>query len=152
MVLRPTTKSSTLELLQHIDLLVKVLCPTITQIFCMMKPSKRIHAITCVAIFTILSTACVSTKVITAYDCADATNIVKDTTVWHYFWGLKQGKDINPRCDPRYNHLNQVVVKTTAGQVIVSFLTLGIAIPQKLTWCCAPPNLRPGTLGINNKK
>ena len=97
--------------------------------------------------FSFFSSSCTSTKVITDYDCADATNLIKDTTVWHYFWGLKQAKDIRPGCDPRYNHLNQVIVKTGPGHVILSFITLGIVIPQRLTWCCAPPNLRPGTIG-----
>jgi hypothetical protein len=96
---------------------------------------------------TILLYSCSSTKIITEYDCADAANINKDTTVWHYFWGLKQSKDIRPQCDQRYNHLNKVVVKTTPGYVLLTVITLGIVIPQKVSWCCAPPNLQPGHLG-----
>jgi hypothetical protein len=86
--------------------------------------------------------SCANTKIVTAYDCADAIN--KDTTVWHFLWGLKQAKDIRPNCDPRYNHLNSVTVKTRAVHVLVTVITLGIAIPQKVTWCCAPPNTTPG--------
>ena len=96
---------------------------------------------------TCICTSCSSTKVITEYDCADAVNINKDTTVWHYFWGLKQSKDIRPQCDKRYNHLNKVVVKTTPGNVLLTVITLGIVIPQKISWCCAPPNMQPGRLG-----
>lgn len=92
-------------------------------------------------------TSCSSTKIITEYDCADATNINKDTTVWHYCWGLIQSKDIRPQCDKRYNHLNKVVVKSTPGYVLLTVITLGIVIPQKVSWCCAPPNLQPGHLG-----
>jgi hypothetical protein len=92
-------------------------------------------------------TSCSSTKIISEYDCADAANVNKDTTVWHYFWGLKQSKDIRPQCDKRYNHLNKVVVKTTAGNVLLTVITLGIVIPQKISWCCAPPNTQPGRLG-----
>jgi hypothetical protein len=98
-------------------------------------------AITCIL------TSCSSTKIITEYDCADAANVNKDTTVWHYFWGLKQSKDIRPQCDNRYNHLNKVVVKSTPGNVLLAVITLGIVIPQKISWCCAPPNLQPGRLG-----
>lgn len=98
-------------------------------------------AITCIL------TSCSSTKIITEYDCADAANVNKDTTVWHYFWGLKQSKDIRPQCDNRYNHLNKVVVKSTPGNVLLTVITLGIVIPQKISWCCAPPNLQPGRLG-----
>jgi hypothetical protein len=94
-----------------------------------------------------LVTSCASTKVITEYDCADAANINKDTTVWHFLWGLVQAKDIHPACDPRFNHLNKVVTKITPVQVILSFITLGIAMPQKVSWCCSPYNPEPGTLG-----
>ncbi|OQP38835.1 hypothetical protein A4H97_19165 [Niastella yeongjuensis] len=90
---------------------------------------------------------CSSTKIITEYDCADAANINKDTTVWHYCWGLIQSKDIRPQCDKRYNHLNKVVVKSTPAHVLLTVITLGIVIPQKVSWCCAPPNPQPGHLG-----
>ena len=99
------------------------------------------------AIIIVLSTGCASTKVITEYDCADAQSLQKDTTVWHFLWGLVQAKDIRPQCDQRFNHMNQVVAKTTPVQVILSFVTLGIVMPQKITWCCAPYNPSPGTLG-----
>lgn len=96
---------------------------------------------------TCIFSSCSSTKIITEYDCADAANINKDTTVWHYCWGLIQSKDIRPQCDKRYNHLNKVVVKTNPGYVLLTVITLGIVIPQKVSWCCAPPNLQPGHLG-----
>jgi hypothetical protein len=98
-------------------------------------------AITCIPV------GCSSTKIITEYDCADAAGINKDTTVWHYFWGLKQSKDIRPQCDKRTNHLNKVVVKSTPAHVLLTVITLGIVIPQKISWCCAPPNLQPGRIG-----
>lgn len=96
---------------------------------------------------TCIFSSCSSTKIITEYDCADAANINKDTTVWHYCWGLIQSKDIRPQCDKRYNHLNKVVVKTNPGYVLLTVITLGIVIPQKVSWCCAPPNTQPGHLG-----
>ncbi len=100
-----------------------------------------------VAIIASLSVSCASTKVITEYDCADAAGINRDTTVWHFFWGLVQARDIRPACDPRFNHLNKVVAKTTPPQVILSFITLGMVLPQKISWCCSPYNPTPGTLG-----
>ena len=95
----------------------------------------------------LLTASCATTRVVTEYDCADAVSINKDTTVWHFLWGLVQAKDIRPACDTRYNHLNRVEAKTTPGQVILSFITLGIVMPQKISWCCAPYNPSPGTLG-----
>ena len=57
----------------------------------------------------------VTTRIITSTQSADAVNVIRDTTVVHYFWGLKQAADINPGCDPRFNHLNKVEVKTKFG-------------------------------------
>ena len=95
----------------------------------------------------LLTGGCATTKVITEYDCADAFPLNQDTTVWHFFWGLQQAKDIRPQCDSAFNYLNKVEVKTTPLQVILSFVTLGIVLPQKLSWCCSPYNPSPGTLG-----
>jgi len=89
----------------------------------------------------------VTSRVITSTDCADATNIVHDTTVWNYFWGIKQAADINPQCDPNFNYLTRVSVKTNFGHILISALSLGIAVPHRVSWCCAPPNTQPGTLG-----
>lgn len=89
----------------------------------------------------------VTTRIMTSSQCADAANIVRDTTVVHYFWGLKQAADINPGCDPRFNHLNKVEVKTKFGQLLAAVFTLGIVVPQTVTWCCAPHNPGPGVLG-----
>jgi hypothetical protein len=95
----------------------------------------------------VLLTSCTATKVITINDCADAVNVKKDTTVYHYFWGLKQVADIKPGCDERFNHLNGVVIRTTPGNILLSVITLGVVVPQKLSWCCAPYNPSPGSLG-----
>ena len=85
--------------------------------------------------------SCTQTKVLTSNDCA--TVLRKDTTVYHYLWGLVQAAEIRPACDPRFNYLNKVVVKTNAGNLLLSLITLGIVIPQKLNYCCAPPNIPP---------
>ena len=100
--------------------------------------------LTALIIINCLLTSCTTTKIVTENDCADAVNINKPRTVYHYFWGLKQAADIKPGCDPRYNHLNSVVIKTSPGQILLSVVTLGIVVPQKLSWCCAPYNPTPG--------
>ena len=89
----------------------------------------------------------VTTRIITSTQSADAVNVIRDTTVVHYFWGLRQAADINPGCDPRFNHLNKVEVKTKFSQMLLSVITLGIVVPQTVTWACAPFNPTPGTLG-----
>ena len=93
-----------------------------------------------------ITSSCSTTKIVTIPDCADAANVIKDTTVYHYFWGLKQVSEIKPGCDERFNHLNGATVKTTPGNILLAVITLGIVIPQKISWCCAPYNPTPGTL------
>ena len=93
--------------------------------------------------------ACSTTKVITKYDCNTiANNPVNRRTTWTFAWGLVQPKDIDPRCEPSFNHLNKVVVKTNLGFILLSAVTLGAVIPQRVEWCCAPQNIPTDTLGI----
>ena len=105
-----------------------------------------IRMLACAAM-VLLCAGCASTKLITEYDAADAFPLAKDTTVWHFFWGLKQAAPIRPDCDSTFNYLSQVRVRTTPGQVIVSFLTLGIVLPQRISWSCGVYNPEPGTPG-----
>ncbi|HRO48096.1 hypothetical protein [Agriterribacter sp.] len=96
----------------------------------------------------LITQSCSTTKVISQYDCDTfANNTVYKKTTWSYAWGLVQPKDINPRCDPRFNHLNKVVVKTNLGFAILSTVTLGIVIPQHVEWCCAPYSPPTDSLG-----
>jgi hypothetical protein len=91
---------------------------------------------------------CSTTKVITKYDCNTfANNPVNSKTTWAFAWGLIQPKDIDPKCEPSFNHLNKVVVKTNLGFILLSAVTLGAVIPQRVEWCCAPQNIPTDTLG-----
>jgi hypothetical protein len=107
-----------------------------------------------IAIF-VISTSCSTTKIVTKYDCNTAVNnSVNAKTTWTFAWGLVQPKDINPKCEASFNHLNKVVVKTNLAFILLSAVTLGAVIPQRVEWCCAPQNIPTDTLGtsLNNKK
>lgn len=92
--------------------------------------------------------SCSTTKIITKYDCNTvADNPVNSRTTWTFAWGLVQPRDINPQCEPSFNHLNKVVVKTNIGFILLSAVTLGAVIPQRVEWCCAPQNIPTDTLG-----
>ena len=92
---------------------------------------------------------CSTTKVITKYDCNTiANNPVNHRTTWTFAWGLVQPRYINPNCEPAFNHLNKVVVKTNLGFILLSAVTLGAVIPQRVEWCCAPQNIPTDTLGM----
>ena len=99
-------------------------------------------------IFIQIIHSCSTTKVITKYDCNTfANNTVNRKTTWSFAWGLVQPKDIDPKCEASFNHLNKVVVKTNLGFILLSAVTLGAVIPQRVEWCCAPQELPTDTLG-----
>ena len=99
-------------------------------------------------IFLIYCSSCSTTKIVTKYDCNTfANNTVNKKTTWTFVWGLVQPKDINPHCEASFNHMNAVTVKTNLGFILISALSLGLVIPQRVEWCCAPPNPPTETLG-----
>lgn len=92
--------------------------------------------------------SCSTTRVVSKYDCDTfANNPLNKKTTWTYLWGLVQPKDINPNCDERSNHINKVTVKNNLGFALLSVVTLGIVMPQKIEWCCAPYSPDTETLG-----
>jgi hypothetical protein len=120
----------------------------------MLMRSNTVFATIGILAFLLVSSACSTTKIVTKYDCNTAVhNTVNAKTTWTYAWGLVQPKDIDPKCEPSFNHLNKVVVKTNLGFILLSVVTLGIVIPQHVEWCCAPQNIPTDTLGTSlNKK
>ncbi|MEP7252718.1 MAG: hypothetical protein ABI683_10070 [Ginsengibacter sp.] len=94
--------------------------------------------------------SCTTTRIVSKYDCDTfANNPVNKKTTWSFAWGLVQPKDINPKCDPRFNHMNNVVVKNNLGFALISVVTLGIVMPQRVEWCCAPYSPPTDSLGTN---
>jgi hypothetical protein len=67
-------------------------------------------------------------------------------THWSYFWGLLKQDEWPAGCQSGSN-MSRVKVKTNAGFIIISFLSLGIAVPQKLEWDCSPPARSDGEIG-----
>ncbi len=80
-----------------------------------------------------------TTRVVTEPD-ADTPEGVPYTqkTVTAYFWGLKQPIDLKPPCDPRFNHLNGVMVRSNFGHYLLTTVTLGMVHKQNVRWYCAP--------------
>lgn len=116
-------------------------------------PMLRKHqTLLCFSILLIISSGCATTNVVTKYDCNTvANNPVNSKTTWSFAWGLVQPKDVDPHCENSFNHMNKVSVKTNAGFILLSVVTLGIVIPQRVEWCCAPPEPGTETLGEPKK-
>ncbi|WP_373523781.1 Bor/Iss family lipoprotein [Aquiflexum sp.] len=81
-----------------------------------------------------LLSGCSNLRVVAKYD---SDNPVPTTvTKVSYFWGLRQPVDV--RTASSCKSICQVTAKTNAGQIIVSFITLGIVVPQTIEYfCCA---------------
>ena len=67
-------------------------------------------------------------------------------THWSYFWGLKANEPWPAGCQVG-SDMSRVRVSTNAGFIIISFLSLGIAVPQRLEWDCAQAVRESGTIG-----
>jgi hypothetical protein len=94
--------------------------------------------------------SCTTTRVVSKYDCDTFdNNPINMRTTWSFAWGLVQPKDINPKCDSRFNHLNKVTVKKKLGFALISVVSLGIVMPQRIEWCCAPYSPPTDSLGHN---
>jgi len=98
----------------------------------------------------LLVQSCSTTNIVTKYDCNTVdNNNVNSKTTWTFAWGLVQPKDIDPKCEQSFNHLNKVTVKNNLGFIFISAATLGIIIPQRMEWCCAPVEIPTERLGTN---
>lgn len=96
----------------------------------------------------LLSGCAIGPRIITEYDSSSfAGNPLHQRVVWTYAWGLVQPRDVDPGCDAGFDHLNRVTVKTNIGFILLSAATLGIVVPVKVSWDCAPPPVTPGDLG-----
>src|SRR6188768_1013986 len=67
-------------------------------------------------------------------------------THWSYFWGIISNEPWPAGCQ-QGSDMSRVRVTTNAGFIIVSFISLGIVIPQRLEWDCAQVVREPGTIG-----
>lgn len=87
---------------------------------------------------------CVTTRIVTIPNSCDSPDNDPTTqkVVTAKFWGFIQPTDLVPPCAPPasqgFNHLNGVTVWTTADQVLLSIVTLGIITKRHVRWCCAP--------------
>jgi hypothetical protein len=100
--------------------------------------------------FVSITIGCTTTRVVSKYDCDTVSNNpLNKKTTWSFAWGLVEPKPITPNCDPRSNHMNQVQSKTNLGFALITVVTLGIVMPQRVEWCCAPYS--PPTDSLNNR-
>lgn len=81
-----------------------------------------------------LNTGCMTTRLVAKYD-SDNIQVNKTTKVT-LLWGILQAKDVPAACESK--SICQVTTRTNIGQILISAVTLGIVVPQRLTWQCCP--------------
>lgn len=84
-----------------------------------------------------------TTKVVTRYD--SDSPVSRRLTRWNYFWGLKQPVDVQPEAPCA--SICQVKAKTNFGQILISAVSLGIAVPMTIEYDCCPTEPEPEVLG-----
>jgi len=84
------------------------------------------------------TTGCMSTMLVAKYD-SDSVIHHKATKVT-YLWGAIPAKDVLAECESKA--ICQVKAETNLGYICVSFLTLGIVVPQKVVWDCCGTNIK----------
>ncbi len=88
----------------------------------------------------LLGQSCSVTHLASEYDCdAIEGHPEYEKTTCSYIWGLLQPKDIDANCCDTCA-INQVEVVNQFDHTLVTIVTLGIVIPQKIKWCCQPEN------------
>lgn len=100
------------------------------------------------AVIVSSQSACSTTRITSRTDSNTiANNPLNRRTTWTFAWGLVQPKDINPHCEPSANYMTKVTVKTNLAFILLSAVTLGGVIPQRVEWTCSPPIIKVDTLG-----
>ena len=78
--------------------------------------------------------SCMNVKLIAKYD-SDKIQSNSATRIT-YLWGIIQPRDIPAACPSKA--ICKVSTETNMGYIIISSVTLGIVVPQRVVWdCCA---------------
>lgn len=105
-----------------------------------MKTRRRVISYLFIGIAFSMS-SCMHMRVIAVNDSANP--VPNRETHWTYFWGLKQHRDI--QTDETCKSICKVTTVTNLGYILISALTIGIAVPQSLEYECCPYEPEPGT-------
>ena len=82
----------------------------------------------------LLLSGCMNTHLIGYYSTAQVQP--KTATRLTLVWGLLQTQDIPAGCESK--SICKVTNQTNLGYILVSAVTLGLVVPQKVIWDCCP--------------
>lgn len=84
----------------------------------------------------LLASGCMNTRLVGYYSSGQIQP--REATRITLVWGLLQAQDIPAECESK--SICKVTNQTNLGYVLVSALTIGLVVPQKLIWECCPSN------------
>ena len=90
----------------------------------------------------LVTTGCMNTHLIAKYDTASIQS--SQATRVTLLWGILQPKDIPAACESET--ICKITIQTNIGFIAISAITLGIVVPQKVTWDCCPSKERQDIL------
>jgi hypothetical protein len=82
----------------------------------------------------IASQGCMSTRLVGDYSSDNILTHKK--TTFTLLWGLLQPKDLPSGCESKT--ICKVTTQTNLGFILLSAASLGLVVPQKITWDCCP--------------
>ncbi|WP_162052298.1 hypothetical protein [Pontibacter pamirensis] len=108
---------------------------------------------TCAVLALLLLESCAVTDTVVSRNTSDQPERARHlshvgATHWSYLWGLLPAENWDAGCQPG-SDMTRVRVRTNPLFITVSFLSLGLVVPQRLEWDCAPPNRGTGTIGTD---
>lgn len=95
-----------------------------------------------IIIIFLATTGCMNTHLVAKYDTASIQS--SQATKVTLFWGILQPKDIPAKCESET--ICKVTTQTNIGFILISAITLGIVVPQKVIWDCCPSKERQDIL------
>ncbi|MBN8230850.1 hypothetical protein JYK02_25365 [Corallococcus macrosporus] len=104
--------------------------------------SKRAAALLCLG----LSSACAHYRVQAPGAAGASATEAQGEVLWSLGWGLVQERPRVDNCQDQA--LAEVTQSTNVGFALISVLTLGLAMPQRVEWRCAKAQPTPGDLGV----
>ncbi len=93
-------------------------------------------------VILVLFSGCMNMRLVAKYDSSNP--VPKNVTKWTWFWGLQQPNDVVT--DASCASICMLTAKTNFGYLLISTLSLGIAVPLRVEYSCCPNEPPPGDL------
>ena len=97
---------------------------------------RRYYSLLVLTGLLVLATGCMNTRLIGYYSSGQIQP--QEATRVTLVWGLLQTQDIAAACESK--SICKVTHQTNLGYILVSAITIGLVVPQKIIWDCCPSN------------